>query len=181
MLLKWHIFDIFHNLIFVQAHMILEASSTLVIGNKGVRDVSVPKLCGTCLLTICLFTHLLPQDVWWTGYIKGFTDWRVIRQRSSYDSGRSGYRIPVEARFSVPVQNMPWIPPIFLYNGHLVSFPWVKRPGRCVDHPPSAEVKERVELYRYFRRGLHGLLLHELYFYVFVTYHAGTEGGGAGG
>jgi hypothetical protein len=31
------------------------------------------------------------------------------------------------------------------------SFPGVKRPGRGVDHPPSpsAEVKERVELYLY--------------------------------
>ena len=29
------------------------------------------------------------------------------------------------------------------------SFPWVKRPGRGVDHPPpsSAEVEERIELY----------------------------------
>jgi len=33
--------------------------------------------------------------------------------------------------------------------------PKVKRPGRCVDHPhpPSAEVKERVEIYRYSLSG----------------------------
>ena len=38
-----------------------------------------------------------------------------------------------------------------LYNGYLVSFPGVKRPGRGVDHPPpsSIKVKERVELYVY--------------------------------
>ena len=36
-----------------------------------------------------------------------------------------------------------------LYNGYLVSFPGIKRPGRGVNHPPpsSTEVKERVELY----------------------------------
>ena len=35
------------------------------------------------------------------------------------------------------------------------SFPGVKRPGRCVDHPPlsRAEFKERVELYLYFPSG----------------------------
>jgi hypothetical protein len=39
-------------------------------------------------------------------------------------------------------------------------FPVVKRLGRGVDHPttPSAEVKERVQLYPYFPRGLHGVL-----------------------
>jgi len=38
------------------------------------------------------------------------------------------------------------------YNGHLVCFPEVKRPRRGGDYPPppSAEVKERVELYHYF-------------------------------
>jgi hypothetical protein len=35
------------------------------------------------------------------------------------------------------------------------SFPGVKRPGRGVDHPPpsSADVEERVELYRYSPSG----------------------------
>jgi len=45
-----------------------------------------------------------------------------------------------------------WGPPSLLYNGHLVSFPWVKRPGRGLGHPPTpsiAEVKKRVELYLY--------------------------------
>ena len=52
-------------------------------------------------------------------------------------------------------------PPRFLYNGYWVSFPGVKRPGRGVDHPPpcSAEVKERVELYRYSPTGPSWLVL----------------------
>ena len=39
------------------------------------------------------------------------------------------------------------------------SFPGVKRPGRGVDHrpPPSAEVKERVDLYLYPPLGFPGL------------------------
>ena len=51
--------------------------------------------------------------------------------------------------------DQPWGAPSFLYNGYRVSFPGVKRPGRCVDHPPpsSAEVKERVELYLYIPSG----------------------------
>ena len=45
----------------------------------------------------------------------------------------------------------PWGPLSLLYNGYRVSLPGVKRPGRCVDHPPppSAEVKEKVQLYLY--------------------------------
>ena len=49
----------------------------------------------------------------------------------------------------------PWGQPSLLYNGHRVSLPGVKRPGRGVNHPPpsSAEVKERVELYLYSPTG----------------------------
>jgi len=63
-------------------------------------------------------------------------------------AGRSGYRIPVGWRISVPVQTGP--------GAHSASytvgtwfFPGVKRPERGVNHPPpfSADVKERVELY----------------------------------
>ena len=58
-----------------------------------------------------------------------------------------GDRIPVEARFSAPVQTALWPT---LYSGYRV-LTGVKRPGPGVDHPPqsSAEVKERVELYLY--------------------------------
>jgi hypothetical protein len=62
------------------------------------------------------------------------------------------------ARFFAAVQTDPGAHPAS-YNGYRVSFPGVKRPGRGVDHPPtsSARVKERVQLYLYSTRGLHGL------------------------
>ena len=48
-----------------------------------------------------------------------------------------------------------WGPLSLLYNRYQVSFPAVKRPGRGGDHPstPSAEIKERIELYLYFLSG----------------------------
>ena len=67
---------------------------------------------------------------------------------------RSGDRIPVRTRFSAPVQTC--------LGAHLASYTMctisslgVKRPGRRVDHPPppSAEVKESVELYLYSTSG----------------------------
>ena len=67
---------------------------------------------------------------------------------------RSEDRIPVDARFSAPVQTGPGAHPAsyILYTG---SFPGVKRPGRGVIHPPpfTAEVKERIELYLYSSSG----------------------------
>jgi len=48
-------------------------------------------------------------------------------------------------RFFAPVQTSPEAYPAF-YTMGTGSFPGVKRPGRGVDHPPSAEVKERGEL-----------------------------------
>jgi hypothetical protein len=57
-------------------------------------------------------------------------------------------RIPVEARFSVPVQAGPGAHPAS-YTMGTGSFPKVKQPGRGVDHPTpsSANFTERVELY----------------------------------
>ena len=54
------------------------------------------------------------------------------------------------ARFSAPVQTGLEANPAF-YTMGTGSFQGVKRPGRGVDHTPtpSAEVKERVELYLY--------------------------------
>jgi hypothetical protein len=59
------------------------------------------------------------------------------------------------ARFSAPVQTGPGAYPAFCTMG-TGSFPWLKRPGCGVDHPPPsiAEVKERVELYLYSPSGL---------------------------
>jgi len=62
--------------------------------------------------------------------------------------------MPVGARFSVPVQPGSGAHTAS-YTMGTGSFPGVKRPGRGVDHPspPSAEVKERVQLYLYSPSG----------------------------
>ena len=68
---------------------------------------------------------------------------------------RSGDRIPVEPKFSAPVQTGPGAHPASktMVTGH---FPAVKQPGLGVDNPPAsnAEIKERVELYLYTTYGL---------------------------
>ena len=71
-----------------------------------------------------------------------------------YGVGRSGDRIPVEARFYAPVQTGP-VAQLPSYTVGTGSLPGVKRPGRGVDHPPpsSVEVKERVQLYLYSPSG----------------------------
>jgi hypothetical protein len=62
--------------------------------------------------------------------------------------------IPVEGRFSAPVQTVPRAHPAS-YTMGTWSFPVVNWPGRSVDYPPSsAEVKEKVELYLNFPSGL---------------------------
>ena len=66
-------------------------------------------------------------------------------------AGRSGDRIPVEARFSAPVQTGPEAHPTSCTMG-TVSFPVGKVwPGRDADPSPpsSVKVKNRVELYLY--------------------------------
>jgi len=87
----------------------------------------------------------------WPGERIRYSDW--LR------AGRSGDRIPVEARFSAPVQTGPGCPPSLLYNGYRV-FPGVKeRPGRDADPSPNSSTvgHERVELYRYSPYGPYGL------------------------
>jgi hypothetical protein len=56
-------------------------------------------------------------------------------------------RIPVEARYSKPIQTGPRAHPDS-YTMGTMAFPGIKRKGRGADHPllSSAEVKERVEL-----------------------------------
>jgi hypothetical protein len=81
-----------------------------------------------------------------------------VYRRSWYSDslrdGRSGDRIPVEARFLAAVQTGTGVHPAS-YTMGTGSFPGVKRPGRGFDHPlsSSAEVKERVELYLYYLSG----------------------------
>ena len=50
-----------------------------------------------------------------------------------------------------PRPDSPWDLPNLLHNGKWISSPGVKRPGNGVGQSvsPSAEVKERVELYFY--------------------------------
>jgi len=97
----------------------------------------------------------------------------VFRISDSVRAGRYGDRIPVEARFSLSVQNGPGAHPAS-YSMGTVSFPGVKRPERGVDHAPSssAEVKQRVQLYLYFPLGLHGLFLGDLYLKISVLVHS---------
>jgi hypothetical protein len=72
---------------------------------------------------------------------------------------RYGLEVPgIESRWrrDFPYPSRPALgptqPPV---QGHGVSFPGVKRPGRGVDHPPpsSSEVKETVELHLYSHSG----------------------------
>ena len=61
--------------------------------------------------------------------------------------------VPVGSRLSAPVQTGSGAYPA-PYTMGTGSFPGVKRPGRGVDPPPpSAEVKERIELYLYSTSG----------------------------
>jgi len=38
--------------------------------------------------------------------------------------------------------DQPWGPPRLLYNGHRVSFPRLKWPGRDADHPPPTDAED---------------------------------------
>jgi hypothetical protein len=77
------------------------------------------------------------------------------RYSDSLRAGRSGDRIPVGGgRFSAPVHSGLGAQPAS-YKMDTWELPGVKLSRRGVDHPPipSAEVKERVELYLYFPFG----------------------------
>jgi hypothetical protein len=76
------------------------------------------------------------------------------RHSDSLQAGRSGDRIPVGPKISLPVQTDSGAHPVSYTMGTL-SFPGVKRPGRGFDHPPpsSGEVKEKEERYLYSTSG----------------------------
>ena len=65
-------------------------------------------------------------------------------------AGRPVDRIPVEARYSAPVQTGPVAHPAYCTMG-TGSLPGVKRPGSGADPPPhlQCQVLKRVELYLY--------------------------------
>ena len=71
-----------------------------------------------------------------------------------YELDGTGIESRYGARFSTPVQNGLGAHPAS-YTMCSGSFPWVRRPGRGVDHPPpfNSEVKERVQLYLYSPSG----------------------------
>jgi len=76
-----------------------------------------------------------------------------LLSRVSVDGIATGWTVwgsnPGEGEIFRTRPDRPWGPPSLLCNGHWVSVPGVKRPGRGVDHPlpPSTEVNERVEPY----------------------------------
>jgi len=77
----------------------------------------------------------------------------------------------VEASFSAPVQTGLGAHPAS-YKMGTGYFPWVKRPGRGVDHltPSSAEVKTRIEIYLYYPLGLRGLFYGELMYSLMLVF-----------
>jgi len=79
---------------------------------------------------------------------------QLSRYSDSLRAEQSGDRIPVETRFSTPVQTGPGAHPAS-YTMDTGSLPGVKRQRCGVDHPLTsrAEVKERVELCLYFHFG----------------------------
>ena len=82
----------------------------------------------------------------------------VVGTATRYRMDGPGIESQLEARFSARVQTVPRAHPVSCTIG-TGSFPGLKQPRRDVDHPllPSAEVKERVELYIYSPPGLHDL------------------------
>jgi len=70
------------------------------------------------------------------------------KRSDALQTGRSGDRIPVGARFSTPLQTGPWAHPASCTMG-TGSLPGVKHGGvgRGVDHPPPSipEVCSRVK------------------------------------
>jgi hypothetical protein len=103
----------------------------------------------------CTFNHSLwvTQDFREPCFLFGsheFTHLFIVgRYGDSLRVGRSGDRILVRARFSVPVEYGPGATPSLLHNGKRICFPGGKAAvtWRWPPTPSSAEVKERLELY----------------------------------
>jgi hypothetical protein len=132
----------------------------LRLGNAG-HSPLFPHLSVQIIKWLKISVHqygVTPVYIVWLFTVFSFNTYRtsvnVGRDSDSLRAGRSGDRIPVEARFSAPVQTGPGAYPASctMVTG---SFRGVKRPERGVDHPPpsSPEVKERVELYLYSPSG----------------------------
>jgi hypothetical protein len=106
---------------------------------------SVPPFSDQLLCTApCLSTHMsvsVPTHfVGWEGSVGIATRYGLAGLGIEYGGGGQIFRTRPD---------LPWGTRSLLYNGYRV-FRGVKRPRRGVDHPtPSADVKERVELYLY--------------------------------
>ena len=87
------------------------------MGEKSLAPAGIqtPDRPDTSLVTTWNKLWLLP--FLWAGYLRRYSDW--LR------AGRSGYRIPVEARFFSPVQTGPGAHPFSCTMG-TGSFPGVK-------------------------------------------------------
>ena len=82
------------------------------------------------------------------GFHRGIVDSSSVGIATRYGLDWPGIESRWGARFCAPVQTGPGAYPCS-YTMGTGSFPGVKRPRRCVDHPPpsSAKVEGRVELY----------------------------------
>jgi hypothetical protein len=101
------------------------------------------------ILSICSSVNMTDQ-VLHPCETRDRTAFLYSRCSDSLRAGRSGDRVPVWARFSAPVLTGRGAHPASHTMG-TGSFPGIKQPGRGLEHRPlpSAEVKERVELYLY--------------------------------
>ena len=70
--------------------------------------------------------------------------WECGKRRGRDRYIKLGDRIPVEARYSAPVQTGRWAHPAS-YTVVTGSFPGVKRPGHGVDHPPHSTPRLKIE------------------------------------
>ena len=97
-----------------------------------------------------IFINTLPVSSFWVcSLAHDGPRWRS-RYSDSLRAGRSADRIPVGARFSVPVQTGPWAYPASCTMG-TGSFPGVNRPGGWCWPPTPSKCRghERVGLYLY--------------------------------
>ena len=140
--LNWH----------VTTNMILKMSCKQGTGSCVELELVTVVGTGTGTGDCCYTAHLCKgfHEILWAGSLSWYSDW--LR------AGRSGKRIPVEVRFSAPVQTSPGAHPASctMCTG---SFPGVKS-GRGVTltpHPFLCRGHERVELCLYSPYGPYSL------------------------
>jgi hypothetical protein len=75
--------------------------------------------------------------------------WRDFRLFSWYSGSLWAGRPGIESRWEWGFPHPPWGQPSLLVTWYRLSIPVVKRPGRCVNHPPPSSFGVRVQLYLY--------------------------------